>query len=76
MGVYGDEEDGEVAAGAALVGLEEGERDGVENVDCGGPVFGFDVAGGDYAGLLLGFVVLRFCDSGLLLAMAERLRRG
>ena len=62
-----DQEDGQVTAGAALLGLQEGECDGIEDVDCGVPVLGFDVAGSDDAGLLLGFVVLGFCDPGEVL---------
>ena len=65
--VDGDEEDGQVTAGATLLALQEGERDGVEDVDCGIPVLCLDVAGGDDAGLLLGLVVLRFCDPGEML---------
>lgn len=39
----------------------------MQNVDCCRPLFSFDVAGGDDAGLLLGFVVLGFCNSVVLL---------
>lgn len=65
--VDGDEEDGQVTAGATLLGLQEGECDGVEDVNCCIPVLCLDVAGGDDAGLLLGFVVLGFCDPGEVL---------
>jgi hypothetical protein len=47
-----------------LAGFEEGERALEEDVGCGGPVGLFDVAGGDYTELLVGFVVCAFCDSG------------
>lgn len=59
-----DEEDTEVASRAALAGVQERGGDVGEDVDGGGPVFGFDVAGGDDAGLLLCFVELAFGDSG------------
>lgn len=54
----------------------------MQNVDCCGPVFGFDVASGDDAGLLLGFVVLGFCYSAVLLVwsggrgLGEALKEG
>ena len=65
--VDGDEEDGQVTARATLLGLQEGECDGVEDVNCSIPVLCLDVAGCDDAGLLLGFVVLGLCDPGEVL---------
>ena len=65
--VDGDEEDGQVTAGATLLGLQEGKCDGVEDVNCGIPVLCLDVAGGNDARLLLCFIVLSFCDPGEML---------
>lgn len=70
--VDGDEEDGQVTAGATLLGLQERECDGVEDVDCGIPVLCLDVAGGYDAGLLLGFVVLGFCDPRVVLVTVRQ----
>jgi len=52
------EQAGQVPAGAALSGLQQGERAAVDYVGCGVPVFGFYVARGDGAELLVGFVVV------------------
>lgn len=58
-----DEQDAEVAAAAALAGLQERLGDVVEDVDGGGPVGGLDVARRDDPGLLLGLVELPLADA-------------
>lgn len=57
-----DEVNAQVGAGPALAGFEQHEGAIVENVDCGGRV-AFDVAVGDGAQLLVGFVKVAFFDS-------------
>lgn len=63
MSIHIDEEEAEIASGPALACFEEGLRDREQDVDCGVPGLGLNVAGSDDTGLLLGFVVLAFCDS-------------
>lgn len=53
----------QVAAGAALPGLQERLRAPEKDVGGGFPVGGLDVARGDDAELLVGFVELALCDS-------------
>jgi hypothetical protein len=61
--VHIDQEDAKIASRSALACFEEGLRNREQDVDCGVPGLGLDVAGGDNAGLLLCFIVLSFCDS-------------
>ena len=61
--VHFQEEDAQVAAGAALASLQQRLGAAEEDIGCGGPVGGFDVACGDDAELLVGFIELAFCDS-------------
>lgn len=57
-----EQEDAEVAAGAALASLQKRLCAAEEDVGCGDPVLGFGIARCDYAELLVGFIVLAFCD--------------
>jgi hypothetical protein len=57
-----EQEDAEVAAGATLTCLQKGLCATEEDISCGDPVLGFGVARCDYAELLVGFIVLAFCD--------------
>jgi hypothetical protein len=58
-----EQEDAQVATGAALPGLQERLRAAEEDIGGSFPVRGLDVARGDDAELLVGFVELAFGDS-------------
>ena len=60
-----EQHEAEVASGPALVGFEEEHGAIGEDVARGSIVGGLDVAGGNDAELLVGFVELAFGDSGM-----------
>jgi hypothetical protein len=64
---YVEQQDAQVAAGAALASLQQRLRATEEDIGGRGPVLCFGVSRGDYAQLLVRFVVLAFCDSGAML---------
>jgi hypothetical protein len=73
---YLEQEDAQVAAGAALASLQQRLRAAEEDIGGRGPVLCFGVSGGDYAQLLVRFVVLAFCDSGAVLVEDREQTRG
>lgn len=60
-----DEQDAQVAAAAALAGLEQGLGDIVQDVNGGGPVGGLGIARGHHPGLLLRLVELALANARL-----------